>query len=172
MKKVKPALFFVLVCGILLGGHTTANASTIWEPTSSKVEFILVDNGSTGKYQFALFDEVQTSIDGLNLIFDKKNSETVNFSQLPNSSDWQAKNPPDSITLIGSSRFRIALLDGTDWVADTAVWDPQNSTYTLTFGPTYPKLMISNATTVPTPTSALLLGAGIIGLIGFRRVRR
>lgn len=171
MKRVKPVLFFILLCGLLFTGRSPADASTVWEPVSSKVEFTLAADGGTGTYQFALFDDVQTANDPLYL-FVKKTSDSVIFSQLPNSADWQAKNPPDAVTLTGSNRFRIALFDGKDWVADTADWNPENCTYTIIFGADYPELIISNAKTVPAPASALLLGAGIVGLIGFRRVGR
>ena len=108
----------------------------------------------------------------MDLIFNKKNTETVNFSQLPNSGDWLAKNPPDGITLTGSSRFKIALFDGDEWIADNALWNPQNCSHTFTFGDTNPKLELRNAANVPIPSSAFLFGAGVIGLVGFRRLRR
>lgn len=171
MKKITPIIFFILICGVFFAGHSTAFAWTIWEPISSKVEFTLVDNGSTGDYQFALFDDVETSA-CLHLFFDKKTSETVNFSQLPNSSDWQAKNPPDSIILTNSGRFRVEFYNGSEWIEDTVKLDPVNGTYTLSFGANMPELNIDNSTPAPVPNPVFLLGAGLIGLVGFRRVRR
>ena len=72
MKKITPLIFFILTCGVFSAGHSTAFASTIWEPISSKVEFTLVDDGTTGDYQFVLFDDIETP-DCLYLFFDKKN---------------------------------------------------------------------------------------------------
>ena len=173
MKKVKFALIFVLLCGFLVAGQTVVQASTIWEPTNENVNYILFGPASI---YFALFDDQDTSHTNPLYLFGGPtslpsltvNTDAVSFSQT--GGNWTALNSPSSITLGSTNYFKIAATDGlSGWVDDTGVTNYNNNIFEIAFGSFGNLDFQIDAQPVPIPASAFLLGAGLIGLIGFRR---
>ena len=146
---------------------------TIWMPTESgqvDVQYL-----SQSDADFAIFDDMaDLAADPYFLINNYPGlgtADTVQFVAQPNG-DWGLKHEQDaapSFFLQGSNKFLLAMDNGSGWVVGNDMMELSYGMHAICFPDTCIEMVQIDAQPVPIPGAIYLLGAGLLGIAGFRK---
>ena len=191
----KTFLLVIAAAMLLLGPVLNAQASTdtscpgepaIWMPTESGSIDITYTGMSAGDAAFAIFDDMSalndtdnhftlaaiSSVPGIGSVV----ADTVAFTQ--EGDGWTisrmvngAIDPTTSIAVLEGSDpfFVVAMNNGSGWVAGHDQFQLSYGNHILCWPKSAAMLFQVDAQPVPIPAAVYLLGAGLLGIAGFRK---
>ncbi len=173
---LKLSLFGVF---LLVFRIATVQAATTWYPTDSgEIDINYLYIGAPN-YVFAIFDDQSSLIDSdPHLILNSTPipsttiaGDTIEFKKNGNDWDLTSTKTGNTLTLSDSYNFKVALRQGIDpnytWIGNADFYKVSYGQYVLLW-PQGITLQQVDAKPVPVPTSLLVLGVGLLGLIGFK----
>ncbi len=155
---------------------SAVQANTIWHPTASGNDINVYYTWTTD-ITFAIFDasaDIDTATECL-IVSDPSPflfngmtfySDTIHFN--PNGLNWDIHSTEtnNSLTLMGSNNFQLALWDESNWIEPTAYVVTAAGQYVISWD--NDATLQVGAEPVPVPAAIYLLGAGLIALAGFK----
>lgn len=171
MKNLKfTFLILSLVIAFVIGGHGIAHSANwdvigwdkAWIPNDGDQNFINLDFDSNQEVQFFLTNKGKN--DFLELTLNSGNAATVYYDFDTNQFSYDG----NTMQVDSDDKFWLGYLDDNTRIYqyDFNVLDP-GKVYNLNFDGT--AITMVDASPIPLPASAWLLGAALAGLIGFRR---
>ncbi len=175
----KTFIFAIVAAAMLVFGPVLAQActcdpsvcpgdGTVWVPTESgevDVNYLTLSDA-----KFAIFDDTaDLAVDPYFLI--KTPADTVQF--IADGDDWGLKHVDETVPsfyLQDSNQFILAMDNGSGWVAGNAADELAYGIYSVCWpGDCVTKMVQIDAQPVPIPAAVYLLGAGLLGIAGFRK---
>ena len=153
-----------------------AGNGTIWVPTLSgqvDVQYL----SQSWDMQFAIFDDqADMTVDPyflINYIPGLATADTIQFIAQSNG-DWGLKHVQDaapSFFLQDSNKFQVAMRvdDDSPWAAGNDLQELSYGMHVLCWPKSCVKLIQIDAQPVPIPGAIYLLGAGLLGIAGFKK---
>ena len=171
----------IMATAIFCLSATSAQASTVFTPTSGDVNFFMMDPLSymLGGYTLGLFDNDDMNDMANAAYLDIPMNSLVNFSSV---GGYSASNSMGLISLSGASDFVLGLSSdaGNSWLADSSVAELGGNMIQVSFGSTNiltidvainttPTFIETNP--VPVPAAVWLFATGLLGLVSVARRR-
>jgi len=171
------AACFMITCSFLLIVPTASaatNYSGAWVPTPQSTSTMTIEATADTNYSFGIYDWGQPNdflILGSGSGF---HYETLTFTHIEGSSVWDiATVGHGDITLNGSNEFGFFFSPNSAGLFPEYLYqfdEFSSASYKLYWN--NHELVVHEASPVPIPTAALLLGSDLVGLVGFRRKRK